>query len=82
MAFWIGMDFVMDNMLVKWAAAFFMLAVLCFVFFELGKSKAKVEIVTKEIEVIKYVEKKRAKILSAPNAGRDILLKRMREQVL
>lgn len=72
----------MSKILAKWAALLILMAALCLVFFELGKSKAKVEIVTKEIEVIKYVEKRRAKIFSAPNADRNTLLRRMQNNVL
>ena len=51
---------------------------LCFAFYEtglkVGESRAKVQVVEKQIEVIKYVEKKKALIQSRPNAGRDDLL--------
>ena len=43
-----------------------------------GKSRARVQIVEKQVEVIKYVAKKRAKIQAQPNAQRDELLKLMR----
>ena len=45
----------------------------------LGKSQAKTEIITKKVEVIKYVEKKRATIYSKPNLERTTLLGLMRE---
>ena len=44
-----------------------------------GKSQAKTEIITKRVEVIKYVEKKKATIYSKPNLGRTNLLELMRE---
>lgn len=43
-----------------------------------GKSQAKIEVVEKQVEVIKYVSQKRAKIQALPNANRDELLKLMR----
>lgn len=43
-----------------------------------GKSQVKTQIVEKQVEVIKYEAKKRAKIQSRPNANRDELLKLMR----
>ena len=82
LAVWGGMV----NYLIKQTLTLAAIALLCFVFFELGESQgkkqAKIEIITKEIEVIKYVEKKRAEIHSQPNAGRDTLLERMRAGVL
>lgn len=44
-----------------------------------GKSTVKTQIVEKQVEVIKYVAEKRAKIQARPNANRDELLKLMRE---
>lgn len=44
-----------------------------------GKSQAKTEIITKKVEVIKYVEKKKAAIYSKPNLERTALLGLMRE---
>ena len=44
-----------------------------------GKSQAKTEIITKKVEVIKYVEKKKAAIYSRPNLERRALLELMRE---
>ena len=46
--------------------------------YELGKSRAEVKFVEKEVEVVRYVEKKRAEIYARPNAGRDALLELMR----
>jgi hypothetical protein len=44
--------------------------------------RAQTKIVTKEIEVIKYVEHKKAQIYSRPNASRDTLLSLMRKDEL
>ncbi|MBQ8671036.1 MAG: hypothetical protein IJ525_00770 [Alphaproteobacteria bacterium] len=43
-----------------------------------GKKQAKTQIVEKQVEVIKYVAQKRAKIQAMPNANRDELLMLMR----
>lgn len=43
----------------------------------LGQSQRTVEYVTKRVETIKYVEKKRAAIHSKPNADRHDLLELM-----
>ena len=72
----------MVNRLIRWAVTCVMVAALCFAFYrvgqKVGESRAKVQIVEKQIEVIKCVEKKKAVIQSLPNAGRDDLLKLMR----
>ena len=47
-----------------------------------GKSRAKTQIVEKQVEVIKYVAQKRNKIQAEPNAHRTELLKLMREGLL
>ena len=44
-----------------------------------GKSRAETQIVEKQVEVIRYVAQKRAKIQAQPNAHRDELLNLMRE---
>lgn len=44
-----------------------------------GVSNAKIEYVTKEVEVIKYVEKEKSKIYSAPDVTRDRLLQLYRD---
>ncbi len=44
-----------------------------------GKSQAKTQIIEKQVEVIKYVAQKRAKIQAQPNASRTELLKLMRK---
>ena len=72
----------MINKLLGWAVGFMTVAALCYAFYEagqkVGESRAKVQVVEKQIEVIKYVEKKKALIQSRPNAGRNDLLKLMR----
>ena len=72
----------MVNKLIRWAVTMLMVAALCFAFYEagqeVGRSKAKIQIIEKEVEVIRYVEKKKAEIHARPNAGRDDLLKLMR----
>ena len=40
--------------------------------------ESKVQIVEKQVEVIKYVERKKAEIQAKPNAGRSDLLELMR----
>lgn len=55
---------------------------LCGLSYQLGKSNAKVQIITKEVEVIKYVKENRKTIQAQPNASRDELLKLMRESKL
>ena len=72
----------MTNKIVKVVVILAMITTLCFAFYKLGKSNAKIEIVTKEIEVIKYVEKKKANIYTKPNASRSELIKRMRNGML
>ena len=44
-----------------------------------GKSQAKTQIIEKEVEVIKYVAQKRAKIQARPNASRTELIELMRK---
>lgn len=55
---------------------------LCVLSYQLGASQKEVRIVTQKVEVIKYVEKKKAAIYSKPNASKSELLKRMRAGVL
>ncbi len=72
----------MLNKLIRWAVTMIMVAALCFAFYEVGqkvgRSEAKVQVIEKQVEVIRYVEKKKAEIHAKPNAGRDDLLKLMR----
>lgn len=42
-----------------------------------GASRQKIKTITKEVEVVKYVEKKKSEIYSQPNASRSELLKLM-----
>ena len=44
----------------------------------LGRSHAEVKIIKEQVEVVRYVEKKKANIAAQPNAGRDELLNLMR----
>ena len=50
--------------------------------YHIGAADRQVEYVTKEIEVIKYVDKKKSDIYSKPNATRNELLKLMHDNVL
>ncbi len=50
--------------------------------YAVGSRNTKIEYVTKEVEVVKYVERKKAEIYAKPNAGRDGLLKLMRDNKL
>lgn len=53
---------------------------VCLLFaYYLGYSQAKVQIVEKQVEVIKYVQIKQNQILSAPPASKSELLELMRE---
>ena len=61
--------------MIKLAGKAALIAALCLVCLLLGKSRAETKIVTKQIEVVKYVEKKKAEIYSAPNAQRDDLVR-------
>lgn len=47
-----------------------------------GKSQVKTQIIEKQVEVIKYVAQKRAKIQAQPNAHRDELLELLRNNQL
>lgn len=55
------------------------LGLLCYF---LGYSHNQTQEVTKQIEVIKYVEQKKSQIHSRPNASRDFLLKLMQNDKL
>ena len=48
----------------------------------LGKAHAETKFITKQVEVIKYVEQKRAEIQAVPNADRTSLLKLMHSKKL
>lgn len=48
---------------------------LCMASYFIGMSRAEVKIVKEQVEVVKYVEKEKAKIYSKPNATRTELIK-------
>ena len=48
----------------------------------LGRSHAKIKYIEKEIEVVRYVDKKKAEIQARPNATRKELLELMRNNIL
>ena len=56
----------MINKLIRWAVTMLMVAALCFAFYEagqeVGRSEARVQVIEKQVEVIRYVEKKKAEI--------------------
>ena len=43
--------------------------------YAVGSRDVKVKYITKEVEVVKYVDKKKAEIYSAPNAQRDDIIR-------
>ena len=47
-----------------------------------GSNKRQIEYVTKEVEVVRYVNKKKSDIYSKPNASRSALLKLMYDNKL
>ncbi len=60
----------------KWIACLCLILSLCLICYFLGRSHAETKIIKergeeiiKEVEVIKYVEKQKAEIWSAPNAS-------------
>lgn len=48
----------------------------------LGRSHSELKIVKEQVEVVRYVEKKKAAIYSQPNASRSELLDLMRDGIL
>lgn len=50
--------------------------------YSLGRSHAKIKYIEKEIEVVRYVDKKKAEIQARPNATRKELLELMRNNIL
>lgn len=66
----------------KWLWIVACVAVLCGGSYVLGRSHAETKIVKQQVEIIKYVAKKRAEIAAKPNANRDDLLKLMRDNKL
>ena len=77
---------VMVNKLIRVGVLLVMVICLCFAFYEVGKkvgaSETKVQIVTQEKEVIRYVEKKKNTIQSKPNANRDELVRMFKSGIL
>ena len=63
------------KMLAVWGVS---IMVALFIGYMYGKSRAETKIVEKQVEVVKYVAQKRAKIQARPNARRDELLELMR----
>lgn len=57
-------------------------ALVCVLFYRLGRSNCKIETLVKEKEVIRYVERRKADIYSRPNASRAELLELMRRNEL
>lgn len=76
----------MVNKLIRVGVLLVMVICLCFAFYEVGKkvgaSETKVQIVTQEKEVIRYVEKKKNTIQSKPNANRDELVRMFKSGIL
>lgn len=76
----------MVNKLIRWAVTMLMVAALCFAFYEVGqevgRSEARVQVIEKQVEVIRYVEKKKAEIHAQPNASREQLLDLMKKNML
>lgn len=48
----------------------------------LGRSHSELKIVKEKVEVVKYVEKKKADIYSNPNLGRDAIIELMHNNKL
>lgn len=68
----------------KWLAKSVLIIALCLFCYLLGRSHSEVKIikeqgqeVVKQVEIIKYVERKKAEIWSKPDANRADLLKLM-----
>lgn len=61
----------------RYAFSLVLLAVALGGAYLLGCSHAEIKIITKEKEVIRYVDRKQAEIQSRPHAGRTELLKLM-----
>ena len=75
--------------LIKWVVCLGIIAALCTAFYFLGRSHAEVKIIkekgeeiVREVEVIKYVEKQKSEIWSAPNATSSELLGLMQNNQL
>lgn len=60
-------------------------AVICgayYLGYSAGSNERQIEYVTKEVEVVRYVNKKKSDIYSKPNASRSALLKLMYDNKL
>ena len=57
-------------------------ALVCALFYRLGRRSCKIKTLVREKEVIRYVERRKADIYSSPNASRTELLKLMRRNEL
>ena len=68
--------------IIRILATILLIGALCFACYEIGKSNAKIQIIEKEKEVIRYVEKEKAKIASKPNAGRDDIIRMFKSGIL
>ena len=55
---------------------------LCLLSYFLGRSHSRIQTITKEIEVVKYVTQAQKKIIAAPNLERDSLLELMHRHQL
>lgn len=66
----------------RYAFSILLLAVALGGAYLLGRSHAEIKIITKEKEVIRYVDRKQAEIQARPNAGRAELLSLMQAGVL
>lgn len=75
-----GFVFAFERDIVMKIVVIWSLSVLAALFagYMYGKSRAETKIVEKQVEVVKYVAQKRAKIQARPNARRDELLELMR----
>lgn len=54
----------------KWGASILLIIALCLVFYELGKSRAKIEIVTNEVEKTVYITEAKDKNTQAVQANK------------
>lgn len=56
-----------------------LVAALCIASYYLGKKNAEIKIVKEQVEIVRYVDQKKADIYSKPPAGADELFKLMRK---
>lgn len=59
----------------KYIVLILTISTLCWLSYIYGKSKAKIEIVEKQIEVIRYETKEICKIMAKPNLDDDNIVK-------